>query len=481
MKKRSVKTDPEKVQRELARLRAEKAKPKAPGYMIYFLLVITVIYCADTITSDIGTQMQSILASQIFAPVVGEEFAVARMSALGFLATVAGGLALFYKPLADRFGRKIFLVINTFGMGLGLVLVGLATNIPVYLIGACVIGFFVPHDMQLVYILESTPPKHRAKLTATVKGLATLAILLVPVLRNVFIKGTDMSNWRYIYFIPAAATVVIAILAIFLIRESDAFVDNRIHMLTMTEEEKEEARQKKQDVDSQGGFFKALKFAFTHKQLLWIAISQGLFMFGMVITTYYETVMTYGFSQQFLAEDMAIDAAKGEASMLVTKALLLFPFSNAICQILQGFIADGIGRKRAAVVMSVITIVSFSLFFLGANLGWNPYIVGLLSGAAIGGYWSASDLFGLMETESVPTNLRSSAISALPIISGVIYSVSLLASMILNNVLGDAKIGIICLLIAVPGMIISLIILSAKVKETKGVDLSNIHGDEFEN
>ena len=41
-------------------------------------------------------------------------------------------------------------------MGLGMVLVGIATNIPVYLIGACVIGFFIPHDMQATYLL-STP------------------------------------------------------------------------------------------------------------------------------------------------------------------------------------------------------------------------------------------------------------------------------------------------------------------------------------
>ena len=481
MKKKPLQTNSEKVQRELTRLRAQKEKPKAPGYLIYFILIVTVIYGADSITSDIGTQMQSILAMQIFAPVVGVEFAVARMSALGFLATVAGGLALFYKPLADRFGRKIFLVINTFGMGLGLILVGASTNIPVYLLGACVIGFFVPHDMQLVYIYESTPAKHRAKISAIIRALASMALLLIPVLRSVFITEIDFSGWRNIYFLPAIATFIIAVLALFLIRESDAFLDNRIHMITMTEEEKEAARKRKQDVDSQGGFFKALKFAFTHKQLFWLAIAQGLFMYGMVITTYYETTLTYGYAQQYLAQAMPLEMAKASASVLVTQALLLFPFGNAICQLAQGFIADSLGRKPAAVILSAVTTVSFALFYFGANMGWNPYLVGLLAGAAVGGYWGASDLFGMMETESVPTNLRSSMISALPIVSGVIYSISLLASMILINVLGDAKIGLVCMLIAIPGMVISLLIMSAKVKETKGIDLGSVRGDEFEN
>ncbi len=480
MKKQKA-PNPEKVKRELARLQAEKATPKVPGYLIYFILVVTVIYAADCITSDIGTQMQSILASQIFAPVVGEEFAVARMSALGFVASLVGALALFYKPLADRFGRKIFLIVNTFGMGLGLILVGVATNIPVYLLGASVIAFFVPHDMQVVYIYESTPAKHHATICAIIKALASMSILLIPVLRGTFMTATDLSGWRYVYLIPAAATIVIAFLAWFLVRESDAFLDNRIHMLTLTEEEKEAARQKKQYVDSQGGFFKALKFAFTHKQLFWLAVAQGMFMYGMVITTYYETTMTYGYAQQFMENGMALDAAKNSATALVTQALIAFPFSNSICQLLQGFLADRAGRKPTAIILSAITIVSFALFYLGSNMGWHPYCVGLLAGAAVGSYWGASDIFGMMETESVPTNLRSSTISALPIFSGVIYSVSLLASMILINVLGDAKIGIVCLLIAIPGMVISLLIMSAKVKETKGIDLGSVRGDEFEN
>ncbi|MCM1561765.1 MAG: MFS transporter, partial [Butyrivibrio sp.] len=420
MKKQTAPPNPEKIQRELARLRAQKEKPKAPGYMIYFILLITVIYAADEITSNMGTQMQSILASQIFAPIVGQEFAVARMGALGFVASLAGGLALFYKPLADRFGRKIFLVLNTLGMGIGLILVGIATNIPVYLIGASVIAFFVPHDMQMVYVYESTPSKHRAKMAATIKALATLAVLLIPVLRGLFITETDLSNWRKVYLLPGIAIAIVAVLALFLIRESDAFLENRITMLSMTEAEKEAARQNNQDVDSQGGFFKALKFAFKHKQLFWLAVSQGLFLFGMVMTSYYETTMTYGYARQYLAQGMDLEAAKGAATALVTQALLAFPITNAITQIVQGFLADGLGRKPAAVIMSSLTIASFILFFVGANLNWSPYLVGAFSGVAIGGYWSASDLFSMMETASVPTNLRSSTISALPIFSGAI-------------------------------------------------------------
>lgn len=59
---------PEQKQKEIARWEREKAKPKGRGYMAWFLLIITVIYLADEVVSQVGGQMQSVIASQIFAP-----------------------------------------------------------------------------------------------------------------------------------------------------------------------------------------------------------------------------------------------------------------------------------------------------------------------------------------------------------------------------------------------------------------------------
>lgn len=142
----------EKNRKELERLDKQLAKPKGRGYFAYFMFVIAVIYMADEIASQIGIQMQTVIASQIFAPVFGADVAVARMSAFGTVATVGSVVAFIYKPLYDKFGRRIFLIINTLGMGLGLLFVSISANIPVYLIGAFIIQFFVPHDMQAVYI-----------------------------------------------------------------------------------------------------------------------------------------------------------------------------------------------------------------------------------------------------------------------------------------------------------------------------------------
>ena len=470
----------EQKQREIAKWTREQNRPKGKAYLFYFTVLIALIYIADEVTSQIGGQMQSVIASQIFAPIVGEEYAVARMSAMGTVTMVISALAFLYKPLADRFGRKIFLIINTVGMALGLFVISIAHSIAMYIIGSCIIAFFIPHDMQAVYIQESVPAKHRAKMYSIIKAIATLGIFIIPLLRMIFIPGNDYSDWRLVYLVPAVLILAVVLVGIFCVRESDAFIENRLHMLQMTEVEKEEAKQNNQDVESQGGLLKALKFAFKHKQMRWILIGTGFIMFGMVITMYYETILTYGYAQQFVIGGMAIEAAKKEANTFVTQALLLFSIGSAVMQFFPGFIADKWGRKTATLAMVITLIVCAILFNVGAIKAWNPYLVGFLCGAASGSYIAAIDIAGLMCSESAPTNLRSSIMAVQPVVTGAIYVFAMVLAIVLINILGDAAIGMTCLCIALPGLAIGLMILFLKTKETKGVDMGAIHGNEFE-
>ena len=469
-------TPEEKKQREIAKWEKEKAKDKAPGYMAYFLLIVCLVYLGDEVVTQLGSQMQSIVASQVFAPIVGEEFAVARMSALGTVTMVVSALAFLYKPLCDKYGRRPFLIINTLGMGIGTVLISLATNIPVYLLGACFTSFFTPHDMQAIYIQECAPAKHRATLYSVIKGIATLGMFLIPVLRSVFIPSTDLSGWRYVYLVPGVITAVVAVIAFFLIKESDAFVDNRLRQLRMTEEEIAAAKEKKVDAQSQGGLIKALKLVFRNKQLRWLVIAHGFIMWGMIVAWYYESTLTFGYAQQFLAQGMELEAAKAAAATYVTKALMLFSVGSALFQLFPGFLADKLGRKPAVIIMSATVILTFLGFYFGSSNNWNPYMVGFLCGASVGSYWYTADLMGLMESESTPTNLRASVMSIQPLVSGSFFGPAMGAVLVLSNILGDAYIGICTLATIVPGMLIGLLLMMFKVKETKGVDMGAVTG-----
>lgn len=471
----------EKEARQLARLEREQAKSKPAGYMAYFMLIISVIYIADEVTSQIGTQMQSVIANQIFAPVVGAEFAVARMSTLGMAALPFTVVAMFiYNPLSDRYGRKIFLVINTLGMGLGTMLISIATNIPVYILGACCISFFIPHDMQAVYIYESTPSQHRAKIYSVVKAVATVGMMIIPLLRSAFIPGTDLTEWRMVYRVPSILAFVVAIAALFLIRESDAFLESRIRQLKMTDEEREAAKEKKQVTGENIGVVEGFKYILSHKQRLWVGIANGFTICGMVITMYYESTMTHGFAQHFVARGMDLETAKLEATAYVSMALMLFPIGSALFQAVQGFFSDAWGRKPTAILMSAVSMISFLIFYIGANRFWNPYLVGFLAGAAVGSYWASGDIVGLIATESTPTTVRASVGAAGPIVMGIIALPVFVIFFVLMNVVGDTMIGPLCLIYSTIGLGVGLLILWIKVKETKGVDLANLKGDEFE-
>lgn len=470
-------TAEERKQREIAKWEREKAKPKGPGYMIYFLLLVCIVYVCDEVSTQIGTQMQSVIASQLFAPIYGEEFAVARMSALGMFTMAATALAFLYKPLCDRFGRRPFLILNTLGMGIGTILIGISTNIPVYLIGAAFAAFFIPHDMQAIYIQECAPTKYRATLYSAIKAIATLGMFMIPLLRSVFIPGTDLSGWRYVYLVPGIITVAVAIAAFFLIKESDAFIDNRLQQLRMTDEQIAAAKAKKVDAQAQGGIIQAVKLVLRNKQLRWLIIAHGFVMWGMLVTMYYEATMTNGYAQQFLSQGASLEDAKAAAATYVTQALMLFSVGSAVFQFFPGLLADKLGRKPTAIIMSAIVVLTFLGFYIGSSGNWSPYLVGFLCGACIGSYWYTGDLMGLMESESTPTNLRASVLAVQPMISGMFFGPAMGALLVLSNVLGDSYIGICTLATVVPGMLIGLIMMMLKVRETKGVDMSTVSAE----
>lgn len=466
----------EKEAREILRLEKARARPRGPGYLYYLLLIISVVYIADEVASQIGTQMQSVLAQAIFAPVYGPENAVARMSAWGALTYLGMGAAFLFKPLADRYGRKPFLVINTLGMGAGLLFISVATNIPVYLLGALTIALFIPHDMQTVYIMECTPAKHRAKIYFVIKAIATLGMMLIPVLRGAFM-GADITKWRLVFVVPMIIAIGAAIFSLIFARETDAFIAQRLEFLRRGDGEREK---KGENVEqAQGGFIPAMKFSLSNRQMRWLIIGSGLLSFGMLMTMYYETTMTYGFAQRFLEQGMALEQAKASAAPFVTQALYLFPVGSAALQLVQGFMADKWGRKLTVAIMSVCCVAAFVLFFVGVRQGWSPWLVGLLCGGAIGGYWAAGDISGaVMCAESTPTNLRSSVLAVRILFSGLFTGACMGAGILLVNTFGDAYAGIISVVFAVPGTIAGIVLLLVKARETKDVVLETVTGKE---
>ncbi len=462
-----------RTEREIARWEKEKARPRRNLYPVYLVLIISLIYLVDEVASQIGMLMKTEIANDLFARFGSSS--VGALEILGAIGMPFQILGLLYRPLADKWGRKLFLVINTFGMSIALLMIYLSQSIALYFLGACLVQFFIPHDMHVVYIMETAAPKHRAKIYSVVKFFATMGVMLVPLLRQLLMENA--SQWRNVYVIPAVIGLVVSVAALLAARETDAFIDARLRWLRMSQEQRK--AEKKTAQNAQGGLLTALKFAMKHRQLRWLYITAALANIGFIGTLNYQVILSYGFAQglygNYTEQTMNL-VSLGP----VTAALLLFPVGCAASQLIMGFISDRGGRKAAAIAMASVSALSFLGFFFGARGGMEPYAVGALCGACIGGYYALNDVIIMMVGESAPTNLRSSAMSAQFVVTALGAVVSYGVGLPVMSIFGNRVTGVLSFALMVPGFLLALLTLWRFTGDTRGIDLDTVTGCEWD-
>ena len=455
-------------QKELEKWRKEQQKPKRKFYLLYLLVVLSLVFIMDSIATDICTKMKAEICQYLF------DGSTAVMDLLGMLASAVMIAGAIYKSMADRFGRKIFLVLNTVAMGVGMLIVyiaGALGSATVYIIGSLLITFFIAHDMQAVYVLETMPANRRFTYLSIVSAIASFGTILIPVLRRL-LMGNNTALWNQVFLVPAILAAVVGLIAMVTARETDAFMQNRIAFLQKTDEDREaEKAQRKAETQAQGGLLPAFKFAFRHKQLRWLFICTMLVSVAMIGTMYYQQIMTYGYEKTY-----------GETTPeVVTDALMVMPIIGAIFTLAKGFISDKFGRKPVALLYAALSAAGMIGFFLGITFAWSPVLVGLFVGVYTAGYWCASDAMGgNMCAESSPTNLRASILGAQSLCNMVGMGVSYPAMIVMSIVAGNDALGITCLACVAIPLIIAIVVFMTKVTETKGIDLNTVRGDEWD-
>ncbi|MBR6358794.1 MAG: MFS transporter [Lachnospiraceae bacterium] len=458
----------EKERKELKRLKRALTAPKPVFYLGLIMVVLTVIYVVDEITSNMNSSMQPYILFDLFNITSRDVNSAEYAGAINVVAPIslAGNLLLiitpFYKALSDRYGRRLFLMINTVGMGLGMLVVMTAASVVQYIIGMIFMMFFTPNDMQVLYIMETAPKEKRATYCFIAKGIALMSVSMIGLFSRLFLRSDVPSSWRMVYLIPVVTAIVIGLLSIVFVKETPVFLDQRIGYLSMTPEERAERAQKdkKENTSEQGGVFNAIKFIFTNRQLRWILIAGFLFFATTVYTSYYATVL-----------EGAMDTE------LVATALLIYPFFNGIVTILSGIFSDKLGRKKVCLVLGSVAIVGLALFVVACRMGWGPIVAGIAYGCSIGGLWSMSDTLILtMPAESSPSGMRSSVMGTISVMIGSGMFVGNIVFIICQNFM---PMDILFMLICLPFMVLSLFILMIRVKETKDVDLEKIDADTF--
>lgn len=455
----------ESEKREIKRLEKMRSGARGSSYFLILLILIAIVNILDEVTSNLTVTVQSSFVTEFFVnnPFMGKyytyEDGLAFHSGIGVFTYVLGIFTPFYKALADKWGRKPLFVLSTLGMAAGLLVIHLSSSYIMFLVGFAIISFFMGHDIQIIYILEEAPHKHRAKIYSFLKSFGILGVILIPTLRDI-LMGDDATKWREIFLVPALIGFVAVGLVMLLAKDTKVFVNERLQYLSRPIEErqaeKELKKKQKEAQRNQSGVFNGVKYIFANKDTKMLIISHIIFDAAMpAIALYFESSMHRA----------------GMSTSEITKALFMVPVIYATVTFLSGFIADKAGRKTTVTLFSITCVLGYILFVTGILKGWDPYLVGSLAGLYQGSYWIGRDYMNVMMTEKVPTDIRASVVGAegLLVIIGLAvgYGVTILG-------MTAMPIWWACLAVAIPSVSVAAVMFTLKVKETKGVNLDEI-------
>lgn len=452
--------------KELSRRKAQRNQKALKYGLLLTLAALFLASVVDEISSAIGVQIQSSVVTEFFAKPLNLLYneAMSRFSTITMFSYALMALVPFYKALADKIGRKPFLVLNTLGMGIGMLLACWSPNVVVYFIGYGLTVFFVQHDMQIVYLYEIVPKEKRATIYGLIKGISTLGVLLIPVLRG-SVMGDDTTLWRGVYFLPAIIAIGVSIFSMVVTRESKTFLDQRIEYLESPYEVRHPAKQTKEEKKAQkaatkqqkSGVFHAMGHLFKNKQLFWLAIVSTVFALASTTIS--------GFSESIMTDF-------GMGAEAVNQALLVYPILYAALICGAGFVGDKLGRKVIVSVCGALAVVGFIGFNLSACFGASPYLVGVFYGLYLGCWWITLDYCSMMVAESAPTYNRGSVLGAVGLItmmgSGLGQVVPIVAVLLFD------RIGFGYMAASMPFVFVGVLLTVLKVKETKGVDLDQV-------
>lgn len=446
---------------ELERRQKQLDKPECKGYLWVLCIVIVLVHIIDEIATNTGGMVESNAIKQFF-PNLDLSTGKAAMTAISTPLGMVSMLAPFYKALSDKFGRKMFLVLNTVGFSLGMIIAYFSNSIVSYSIGIAIISFFIAHDLQVVYIQESAPPKYRATIYAVTKGIGTFGLFAVPFLRRFFVDR-DASLWKNVFLIPGLCGLGVALLTQLLTKESKVFLEQRVNHLKqpyevrhpekkkLTKEEKKAAKAKA----NKSGVFSAISYLFhNNKDLMWTTISVIIFAIGMM----------------GIAMNVNVIMATGMNEQEITNAQSVYAFGYAILVIIFGLIGDNLGRKPTVLITGIMSIVTFILFVIGVRNHWNSWLIGVLYSGFLGGYWTSQDYMVFMASEKVPTKIRGSVLGGLNLLQYIGIGVGTLLLTVAQVFISDDMIGIACAISAIPGMIVAMFLIMKYTSDTKGTD-----------
>jgi len=372
------------------------------------------------------------------------------MAILGLVQVLLMLFSNFFKGLQDKYGRKKIFLISTIGMTLGVFIQSIAPIYAIYFLGQAIAMFFLFNDMQYVYINEETPSNKRAQAFTAAKIIGLFAIFLVPVIRGMFItEGSE--NWRPVLFFPVLIGIIVIILSALLLKETRAYTilqEDRAKNPEKYVEEKISLPQAVRDLKKMDNW----------GQVKWVIIVI------MIFTPF--ALLNLQYSEMFMDQLGILHADRNIVLMLQV-------VGTGIAYLIQGQVADRLGRRPSYIMNAIIVVVLVPIEYVALVEG-NLIVAGLSQGIRIGAFWNITDVSRFMLIENVPTRLRGYAQTLSGLCMFIMLPIAIITTTILLGFV--TYVYDILLYFGLPFVFISLILVILKVKETVNVDITKIEG-----
>ncbi len=418
----------------------EKLTGRSRKYFLYMIFILMLVQILDSYATVFPGAIPSTIAESFLSDKPQDVQNAIIAFATG--AVSIGMYFLFFSHyLSDKLGRKKMLSITVFGMALAALGMFFSLNFVMYMIFVFFLSFFFSSDIWLIYINEEVKPNKRAYYSNIILMAGLLGPIIMVISRFIFIKETG-SFWQGMTFFPMIIGFPLCVVIYFSLKET-----KRYQM--MKEKGTIESRSFKEDIVS---IFKT-ESRKPYTFLLLIVFLRGIS--GIYIGLFEKYISDVGILTQ------------GQ----VTIVFLLVIFAVIIAYAINGFLADRIGRKPLLYLWSFIAPISVLIWVFGAHSTENAFFI-VLFGYSLThiSTWGAIGIIRLLTLEMLPTDRRGTGIGFRSLVGGIGGTIGLMLSGVVILLVGLGT----TFIIFVMGHFIVIPIAYLFLKETKGVELSEI-------
>ena len=422
-----------------------KTKPKGrtKKYLLGLFIFLCFMEILDTYTTMSPMVIVSSVQQDLYMNGLGLtlEQADAAFAKTLLIASIGMYVGIFARLFADITGRKIWLFITAFGMGLGAIIVGTSNSVAIFTVGLFILYVFYSSDIWAIYVAEEAPKKKRGIYQNLVLIAGLLAGVAGFILMGIFITD-EHQNWRPLVLIGGFG-IVLAFF-VFLLDETAPFKEM-------------EAKRKEAGAPRNNPFKNMMK------------VFKG--EYGKNILPVLIIMFIVGFTQSIgtMGETLLARHLGHESTTILLGLTLLWIF---LAYLLVGLGMDKFGRKPIKIISSIVGPIAVIFYILGLTVwGWtNILLLSALSGLvtmAGQGILLPNKIAGY---ESVSTEIRGATASWMAFVRAIGNTLGLLiATFLIENLsLGWATLIITCTyLITIPVTLLW-------GKETKGIDMREV-------